>query len=414
MKILLVNPNRYREPPAPPIALEYLAGALDDSPHDCAVCDLCFSEDPAGVLAWALDDYRPDVAGVTIRNIDTVIHDNNIFFLDDIRDIISQIRQNDIPVVIGGAGCAAMPKEVLAYTGADWCINGPGEGALPVFLDECAETLPERGRVLNGWAYLDSGSLTKPRPILLDYERYVTDRGLAGFETQKGCMSSCSYCIERNTPHIPRSTAAVCDEIEALTQRRIRRFHLCDTEFNQDLAHCRAFLRELIARNLGIEWALYMKTAPYEAELFELIAKSGVSMITVSVNNDKRSLDDMAHTARLAKRSGLGLAVDFMCGAPGETENDIAVAIEKFKAMPVDTVGINTWYRLYPNLPMTRLVMSAPEYRKHISGDIDDSADMVRPVFYNHIGNDILARFIGSDARFTIEGSERTSNYERI
>lgn len=414
MKILLVNPNRYREPPAPPIALEYLAGALDSGQHQYSVCDLCFSDNPHETLTAALDDFRPDIAGVTIRNIDTVIHDNNIFFLDDIRDIILQIRESGVPVVIGGAGCSAMPEEVLSYTGADWCIHGPGEGALPVFLDECAEVLPERGNVWNGWDYIDRKQLMTPRPILLDYERYIANRGLAGFETQKGCLSSCPYCIERNTPQISRNPAAVCDEIAALSQRGIRRFHLCDTEFNQDISHSLSFLRELIARDLGIEWALYMKTAPYSAELFEMIARSSVSMVTVSVNNDNRSLDEMAEASQLIKRNGLGLAVDFMCGAPGESDNDIERAIERLKAMPVDTVGINTWYRLYPNLPITRMVMSDTKYREHVSGNVNDNAGMIMPIFYNHIGNETIERFIDGDARFTIEGSERTSNYERI
>ena len=43
MRILLVNPNRYRTPPTPPLALEYLQAAISRTRHESALLDLCFS-----------------------------------------------------------------------------------------------------------------------------------------------------------------------------------------------------------------------------------------------------------------------------------------------------------------------------------------------------------------------------------
>ena len=44
MKVLLINPNRYKFPPAPPIGLEYLAACLEQKGHTAEILDLCFSE----------------------------------------------------------------------------------------------------------------------------------------------------------------------------------------------------------------------------------------------------------------------------------------------------------------------------------------------------------------------------------
>ncbi|MFA6471947.1 MAG: cobalamin-dependent protein, partial [Candidatus Latescibacterota bacterium] len=80
MKILLINPNRYRTPPVPPLGLEYLSDALKKTRHTCRILDLCFEENAIEAIESAVRDFNPDTAGLTIRNIDTVLFENNIFF----------------------------------------------------------------------------------------------------------------------------------------------------------------------------------------------------------------------------------------------------------------------------------------------------------------------------------------------
>ena len=54
MKLLLINPNRYHNPPVMPIGLEYLSGAVTAAGHDVEVLDLCFSDKPMDELSKAL------------------------------------------------------------------------------------------------------------------------------------------------------------------------------------------------------------------------------------------------------------------------------------------------------------------------------------------------------------------------
>ena len=104
MRILLINPNRYRTPPVPPIGLEYLNCALKDAGHESRILDLCFAAAPEDELAAELESFQPRAAGLSIRNIDTAICRNNVFFLDEIKSLVKVIKARRIPTILGGAG----------------------------------------------------------------------------------------------------------------------------------------------------------------------------------------------------------------------------------------------------------------------------------------------------------------------
>ncbi|MDA8078817.1 MAG: cobalamin B12-binding domain-containing protein [Nitrospiraceae bacterium] len=131
MRILLVNPNRYVIPPVPPIGLEHVAGTLDRIGHESELLDLCFSEKPERDIHVAISSFRPDIVGVTVRNVDTVLYQTNEFFLEDIRRMIHDIKERSgLSVIIGGTGVSTNPAGVLEYLGADYAVEGPAEDAV--------------------------------------------------------------------------------------------------------------------------------------------------------------------------------------------------------------------------------------------------------------------------------------------
>ncbi len=91
MKILLINPNRYKAPPVPPIGLEYIAACLEKEGHEPLIVDLTFSEEIYKDIDEAIGSFAPDIVGVTVRNIDAVLYHTNEFFLDEIKDIVTYI-----------------------------------------------------------------------------------------------------------------------------------------------------------------------------------------------------------------------------------------------------------------------------------------------------------------------------------
>src|SRR5690348_5475751 len=74
MRVMLVYSNRTRiMEPAPPIGLSYVATATRRAGHGVRFVDLMVSRDPRVELSQALLEFRPDVVGFSVRNIDNII-----------------------------------------------------------------------------------------------------------------------------------------------------------------------------------------------------------------------------------------------------------------------------------------------------------------------------------------------------
>lgn len=414
MKILLINTNRYRTPPVPPLGLEYLSDALKYTRHQCRILDLCFEENAIDAIEDSVRDFSPDVAGLTIRNIDTVLFENNIFFLDEIKNYAAVLKGMGIPVILGGAGYSFIPEGVLGFIGGDYGICGPGENALPYLLDILPKNRLPLGTVLNGWEMGIDPELEISRENEIDHARYIREGGLVGFETQKGCLERCSYCSEGRGRILFKNPERIIGELARITRRGFDTFHLCDSEFNQDMEYCRAFLEILIKKGPKIRWAIYMKSAPFDDDLFRLLSKSGANLVTLSLPTGAKYLESTREIRRLTMKYGIRLAVDFLCGFPGETVDMVRKTIETLREIGPDTVGVNSTIRLSPGIPWAEKVLCAEKEKERLKGALKDNSHMVRPVFYNHITVDMLQEIIGDDPLFHIEGFERTSNYERI
>ena len=70
-RVLLVSTNRERQPyPVVPNGLACVASALDAAGHRVRFLDLCFAPDPVASARSAAVDFKPDIIGVSVRNID--------------------------------------------------------------------------------------------------------------------------------------------------------------------------------------------------------------------------------------------------------------------------------------------------------------------------------------------------------
>lgn len=418
MRVALVNPNRYLEPPVIPLGLEYLAHYLDREGHEVRVIDLAFSQDPEADMALELGSFRPHLVGFTLRNLDTSLYHDPLFFLDEFAALISAAREAcGAPVVVGGTALLAGPREVAEYVGADCAVFGPGERALPHLVRylEAGERLP---RLVDGWEHSFDRGEVPARARWVDYAPYLRERGLAGFTTQTGCLGSCDYCLEAGLPWKAREPGAVVAELAQLREAGVRELHLCDCEFNQDLETCKELLRLWVSAGLGLTWSLYMKPLPHDEGLFRLLRESGAASVTLSV--DSRSLAagayglfDLQSFVELARRQGIRVAVDLLLGFPGEREEELRDLLDFFRAVRPDTVGVNAWIRVYKYTGLGRGMRLRPPGRGTFLGHREDP-DFLRPLYYNWLDMDRLRELIGEDPLFRIEGLERRSNYERL
>jgi len=412
MNVLLINPNRYKSPPVPPIGLEYLAASLESKGHRVKIADLCFSAAPLADVDNAVRSFKPDIAGVTVRNIDSVLFHTNEFFLDGTREIVHHIKNTyGLKVITGGTGVSTNPEGVLEYLDADCAIVGPAENTVH-------EVLGNLGALQAKKIYYGryTGTSSPQRAYRTDNRKYCENGGVIGFETHKGCSSSCVYCIEANSRVAFKNPSDVTAGIKGFVDQGHTHFHLCDSEFNESLEYSIEFCTALKKEGIPMKWAVYMKPANFNRKLFRLMKDTGVYLITLSVDSWRKCplyWTDIERFLFGAKSCGIKVAVDFLTGFPYETGQEIAEYLETLRRPLPDSIGINTYIRLYKSLQITRTILNDAKLRENLMGAEDD-ATLLTPVFYNQIGGETLEQLIGGDSVFRIEGIERGVNYNRV
>ena len=85
-KVLLVNPNQMK-PAVAPIALDYLAGALQGKGFQIDILDLCFSTDVAQSIATYFAQNQVMAIGITVRNTDDTMPASGEFFLPRVKQV---------------------------------------------------------------------------------------------------------------------------------------------------------------------------------------------------------------------------------------------------------------------------------------------------------------------------------------
>jgi len=133
-------------------------------------------------------------------------------------------------------------------------VCGPGEETMADLLAAGGGAPGLESRVVAGRA-VEPG-FCSPRARDFSYAPYLSEGGIAGFETHKGCSARCSYCIEAGTPVTLRDPTAVVTEIQELAAAGCREFHLLDPEFNENIEHCRAFLPRSVKERSPTDWRL--------------------------------------------------------------------------------------------------------------------------------------------------------------
>jgi radical SAM superfamily enzyme YgiQ (UPF0313 family) len=82
------------------------------------------------------------------------------------------------------------------YLAADYAFVGPAEEDIQGFMQMIVGQVSDK-KILFG--KYNSDFPCKRLSSAIDYAKYYQNGGIAGFETHKGCSSSCVYCIEANS-----------------------------------------------------------------------------------------------------------------------------------------------------------------------------------------------------------------------
>jgi radical SAM superfamily enzyme YgiQ (UPF0313 family) len=437
MRVLLVNTNTVR-PPIAPIGLDYLADALGEAGAEVGVLDLGLEPGEAGRRVSA---FGPDVVGLTVRNTDDCYFVSRDFFLPGVRAVVEEVRAaTDAPLVLGGVGFSVMPEAVLDRCGVSLGIVGEGEFSFPELATRLAagrpiEAVPGLVR-RDGSRYVrtpvrfgDLSALPVPSRRRVDNARYFREGGQIGFETQRGCDRSCTYCPEpgaRGRRVRRRRPERVVAEIRNLLDQGIDHLHTCDSEFNLSEGHVLDVCAALEGAGLvgRVRWYAYCTPRPFSRGMAEAMARAGCAGIDFGVDHVDEGIlrrlgrdhrrEDVEAAAEACRSAGIPFMFDLLLGGPGETRETLRDAVETMKRLEPSRVGLSVGIRVYPG---TRFAAEALRESSALRPALDREPDLVRPVFYFSpaLGEEIfplLGDLVGGDRRFLFaDPSRKGQNY---
>ncbi|MCX6268436.1 MAG: radical SAM protein [Bacteroidetes bacterium] len=406
-KVLLVNTNIEKAPyPVPPLGLCMLARACGDE-YEVKVYDGVFAEG-AGLVAL-VEQFNPDFIGFSIRNIDDVVMDREVFYMDEILEkFIHPVKAvTNVPVLLGGSGFSIFPVDLMKMTGADYGIVGEAEEILPVLLysiinhldtDEIPNLITAKKLTVqkkSGFKFLKPAS-----GRFSDIDRWIdfnpySAKGVYSIQTKRGCSHGCIYCtypLIEGRLFRPRKPSDIADEIENAHQRLGHiTFEFVDSTFNDPKGHAESICREIIRRKIKVRLrTMGINPRHTSEELFELMLKAGFVQIDATPDSaSPRLLGSLCKGFNLAEIQKMALMIRkfnmptmwfFLFGGPGEDSSTFHETLDFIDAFinPADLVYMNAGLRIYPDTPLYKIAVE--------EGRISAGQSVFRPPLYYYSG----------------------------
>jgi radical SAM superfamily enzyme YgiQ (UPF0313 family) len=399
MRVLLVASNTERiNMVTLPLGLGLVAAATRRAGHEVTFLDLLNETDPDAAVRRAIDSARPEVVGISVRNVDDQNRASPRFLLEQVKPVVETCRAGTrAPVVLGGPGYSIFPEAALAYLGADFGVCGDGEAAFPALLD-CLQVgcdpadipgVHARGRpprvkplfpadldafplwdeVLESPSYADSSDLWLP------------------IQGRRGCPNDCSYC---STARIQgrriraRSPRQLAQRVGLLAKAGFRRFYLVDNSFNIPESHAFETCRWLKELAPGATWRCILYPHRVGEDLVRALAGSGCVEVALGFEsgservlremNKRFTPDDVRAISDLLAGHGVRRIGFLLLGGPGETRQTVEQSLAFAESLRLDFLKVTVGIRIYPGTPLARRAVD--------EGVIAADDDLLFPRFY--------------------------------
>jgi radical SAM superfamily enzyme YgiQ (UPF0313 family) len=420
--LTLINTNTM-QPAIAPIGLDYIAGAAKQAGIETNVVDLCLAQDPDTALQNYFAKSKPDLVGLSFRNVDDCFWPSCQWFVPKLAGLIKKLKTlTDAPIVVGGVGFSIFAKQIVEYTGADFGVLGDGEQTIVSLYRQLKDNKAfPRHSIIDGRTNQPEQLTLPTSRNAIDNATYFKRGGQIGLETKRGCNRNCIYCADRlskGTKNRTRNPAEVADEAQALLAQGIDVLHICDSEFNIPGNHAKAVCEEFIRRVLGrkLRWYAYMAVIPFDAELASAMRKAGcvgidftgdsASSAMLKTYRQPHTAQNLASAVQLCRENGITVMIDLLLGGPGETSQTAKETIDFIKQINPDCAGAPLGVRIYPGTEMVDVVKKEGnlETNPSIKHKYDGPIDLFRPTFYiSHLLGENPARLI----KDSISGDKR-------
>lgn len=313
-------------------------------------------------LMEILHTFNPDIVGIRIMFI-------NYFHALKIARIIKTFRDN-VVVVTGGPHSSLLKKEILVdNSDVDIVMVGEGELNFQELVFEISKIPPDYSRV-HGIIFRDSKQNnllvetpnnryvnlgeTLPRYDLLDMDFYMKIN-LMTIEGRRGCANSCIFCglplIQGNQVR-EKPIDKVIEEIKYIyTKYKITRIEFVEPNFTINKLWVKDLCNRLIIEKLNIEFVCRTYVELVNPEVLFLMKQAGFVQIFYGIESGSQKIldeykrparvDDSINAIRWTKEAGIKTSVNFVIGAPSETEETIDETIKLAKLINVDDVDIS-------------------------------------------------------------------------
>jgi radical SAM superfamily enzyme YgiQ (UPF0313 family) len=399
MRVLLISSNTERvNMVAIPLGLGLVAAATRRAGHDVTFLDLLNEKDPDAAIRRAIEVARPEVIGISVRNIDDQNRDNPRFLLGQVKPVVEACRAcTQAAIVLGGAGYSIFPEAALAYLGADLGVSGDGEAVFPALLERlqaCVDPsdIPGvwvRGRPVKG-EHLFAGDLDS-FPLwdaALDSLSDAASPDLwIPIQSRRGCPNDCSYC---STASIQgrriraRSPRQVVERVALLARAGFRRFYFVDNSFNIPESHALEMCRWLKELAPGAAWRCILYPHRVREELVRAMAEAGCAEVALGFEsgserilremNKRFTPDDVSATSELLAAHGIRRMGFLLLGGPGETRETVEESVAFAESLHLDFLKTTVGIRIYPGTPLARRAVQ--------DGMISGEGDLLFPRFY--------------------------------
>lgn len=426
MHILIIATNRSVHPmPVMPIGACMVAEACERAGHRVQVLDLMFEKESFASVGAAVAVFRPDVVGLSVRNIDNNDMRDPVFYLDDLPLLVNTLRGlTDAPVILGGAALGVMPEAILRHAGVLCGVVGDGERVFPLLLERIAGGEPFHE--LPGVALLDQGAFTlapcrdngdRVDCAVPEYHRWVntaaycSQLSAAPVQTKLGCPFQCVYCTYRKLEggrYRLADPESVAEAVTRLVVSGMGDIEFVDSVFNAPRDHALALCNALSRKDHhGRLQSLELNPLHVDDELLTAMEHAGFVGIGVTAESAADPVlqglgkgftsREVHRAAEAVRRHRIPCAWIFLLGGPGETRETVRETLRfaRNAVRPQDAAFFNVGIRIYPGTELDAIARRQGYF--HLS-----PSEMLRPVFY--VAPEVSPSWIMDEVRRSMAG----------